>query len=319
MNFETALINGASGFVGRALTAHLREQGKRVIVCGRPGASILPTADLAVRIDRPSTEFLREILGTERIDVVFHCAAYGVVPTERDPAEMLFANVKNVGTWTEAAAGIGARAIVYAGSCAEYGHAEPGIPISEDKPLSACGLYGASKAAGGLWGRAVAKRYGVGFQWLRIFGLYGPGEPSYRLLPHLAARLSAGERVKLTAGQQQRDFLYIDDAVRGIRMAADAALDGQTSDFNLCSGKPITVREFAQTVASLVGEATHDLLDFGARDYRVDEQLWMVGNPAKLANVTGFLPGTDVETGIVRTLRAMGIPYANYNMLLDSI
>ena len=195
MSFASALVTGASGFVGRALTAHLLEQGKRVIAAGRPGPSILPRAHRAIRIANPTAHELAAAIENEPVDLVFHCAAAGVAPGRHDAEQLLAANVAGVGAWVEAAAAIGAGALVYIGSCSEYGLMAQQTRITEDQPLAALDLYGASKAAGGQWGRAIAQHHGIQFQWLRLFGVFGPGEAPHRLLPYLHTRLRAGERV----------------------------------------------------------------------------------------------------------------------------
>jgi UDP-glucose 4-epimerase len=305
MTFDSCLVTGASGFLGRALTAHLLKLGKRVVAAGRPGRSVLPPADRVLRVSFPDPATIKAELGAETIDVVFHCAAYGVAPDQRDPAEMFHANVAGVGAWTEAAAAIGARGVVYAGSCSEYGQVRNEVLIGEDTPLAAVDLYGASKAAGGQWGRAAAQRLGIGFQWLRLFGVFGPGEAPHRLVPYLAAKLSAGQRVDLTPGEQQRDFLYVEDAVRGMILAAEAAAEGSFGPFNICSGCPVSVRTFATAVAEIVDSSAVDLLDFGSRRYRPDEHMWMVGDPTKFSQATGFRPAFELHPGLVRTVDAL--------------
>lgn len=303
MSFATALVTGASGFIGRALTARLRETGRRVIAAGRE-ASALPTADRTLRLAFPDPEAVRQALARETVEIVFHCAAYGVNPADRDPATMRAANVAAVGAWIEAAAALGARAVVHLGSCSEYGLVPEQRPIGEDRPLQATDLYGASKAAGGLEGAAVAARLHIPFVWMRLFGVFGPGEAAHRLLPYLHARLRAGARVDLTPGRQMRDYLYIDDAVAGLIAAGDAALAGQGGPYNLCSGRPLAIRAVAEEAARAM-QVPLDRLAFGARDYRPDEPLWMVGDPARLAAATGFRATIGVEDGIARMMHAL--------------
>ncbi|MBV8428791.1 MAG: NAD(P)-dependent oxidoreductase [Hyphomicrobiales bacterium] len=306
MNFSTALVTGASGFIGRALVTHLRENAKRVIASGRE-TSALPPADRQLKLDVPSTGAIAEALRGESVDVVFHCAAYGVSPQDRNPVRMLEANVMATGTWVEAAASIGARAFVYAGSCSEYGRVVKPQRIRENHPLDADDLYGAAKAAGGRWGSALARSRGLPFQWVRLFGVFGAGETPHRLLPYVHERLSRGERVDLTSGLQWRDLLYVEDAASGLLRAAEIALEGRLGPFNLCTGEPVTVRAVTQELARQMG-ASFELLDFGARAHRPDEPTWMVGDGSLLAHATGFGPSIGLSEGIALTLRALERP-----------
>lgn len=302
MTFSTALITGASGFIGRALTKELRHQGKRVIAVGRRG-SILPDAERVIELATPRPEALAEALQGEQVDLVFHCAAYGVAPGDRNRAAMFEANVAGTGAWVEASAAIGARAFVYLGSCSEYGCAADNRRIPEDHPLAAEDLYGASKAAGGQWGRALARDRGLNFSWVRLFGVFGPGEAAHRLIPYLYARLRKGEQVDLTPGQQWRDLLYVEDAVAGLLQIGTLALEGRLGVSNLCTGEPVAIRAVAEEVARQMGMPL-DLLKFGARPYRPGEQMWMVGDPSLLQQA-GFRSSISLAKGVESTLRAL--------------
>jgi nucleoside-diphosphate-sugar epimerase len=300
---NTALVTGASGFLGRALVAHLRGTGWRVAAAGRAG-SALPPADYALRLAAPDSAAIAAVLGGARIDLVFHGAAYGVNPADRDPAAMFAANVAAPAAWVDAAAGLGARALAHVGSRSEYGLVAERHAIREDAPLAARDPYGASKAAGGIWARARAAALGLPFLWVRPFGIFGPGEAPHRLLPHLHARLRAGQRAALTPGAQMRDFLHADDAASSLAAAGEAALSGFAGEATLCSGRAISVRAFAEAAARALG-ADPGLLDFAAHDYRSGEAMWMVGDPVRLAAATGFRPALALEDGLARTIAAL--------------
>jgi len=231
--------------------------------------------------------------------VVFHLAAYGVAPEDRDAQATFDVNLRATHSIIQTVAAGGCRAFLYAGSCSEYRAAPHGSRLTEEHPLSCLSTYGASKAAAGLWGSALAKSLAIPFQWMRLFGVFGPGEASYRLVPYLIQRLRRGASVDLTPGEQWRDFLYIHDAVRGLRAGADAALRGVLGPFNLCSGRPVTVRTVAGMVADRLG-ANPDLLGFGKRNYRPEEAMWMVGDATAFARATGFEPLVPLEEGIAR-------------------
>ncbi|MCW5772525.1 MAG: NAD(P)-dependent oxidoreductase, partial [Rhodospirillaceae bacterium] len=277
-----------------------RRSGERVIAVGR-ATSALPTADREIRLAEADSAAIGSALAGEALGVVFNCAAYGVNPGDRDPAAMQAVNIGAAGAWVEAAAALGARGVVHIGSCSEYGAVEHHLPIGEDAPLRATDLYGASKAAGGLWAAALALHRAIPFVWLRPFGIFGPGEAGHRLLPSLHARLRAGARADLSPGAQMRDFLYIDDAAAGIAAAGALAARGGSGIYNLCSGRAVSVRAFAGQAAAALG-APADRLDFAARAYRPGEPMWLVGDPSRLAEATGFRPETTLEDGIRRTV-----------------
>lgn len=298
--FRSALVTGASGFIGRVLVRRLLDQGVAITTLARPSSARIAGAD-AIAVPALEPDALAGALAGRRFDVTFHLAAYGVAPGDRDPGSMFAANVAGTAALVEAAARRGCGAFVYVGSCSEYETPQADVPIGEDAPLSSATLYGASKAAGGLWGQALGRDLGMAFQWVRLFGVFGPGEAPHRLLPSLAGRLSRHETVALSPGEQSRDLLHVDDVATGLRLAAEAALKGQLGPYNLCSGRSVTVRWIAEQVAKHL-DKPQSLLNFGALPYRPGEPLWLVGQPDRFAEATGFRPGIPLEDGIAATL-----------------
>jgi dTDP-6-deoxy-L-talose 4-dehydrogenase (NAD+) len=105
-----------------------------------------------------------------------------------------------------------------------------------------------------------------------LFYLYGEGEDERRLVPYLRAKLVVGEPAELTSGNQIRDFLDVQEAGR---MIVSVALGARQGAVNICSGVPITVRDFAHTIAEELGR--QDLLRFAARPESVIDPPCVVG------------------------------------------
>jgi nucleoside-diphosphate-sugar epimerase len=258
-------------------------------------------------IEAPNFErdtIVRAVAG-RKYDVVFHLAAYGVTPGSRDPGITFTTNVAGTDAVVHAAAEVAAQALVYVGSCSEYEEPPIGVLVGEEATLARTGLYGVSKAAAGMWGQALAAHLGVPFQWMRLFNVFGPGEAEHRLIPSILSHLSLEKPVPLSPGEQVRDFLFVEDAVEGLVAAADAALVGRLGPFNLCSGRPIRVKDVALAVADALGKPS-ELLDFGTLSYRPDECLWLVGRADRFRDVTGFGPRTSIMAGIEAMITAAG-------------
>lgn len=298
----SALITGASGFIGSALLHRLVSEGVEVVYLARPASRLLLDAAVArkarrIEITHLDAAALAAALKGVTIEIVFHLAAYGVRPEDRDPLEMCKVNITGTAAVLSAVHEWPLKSFVSLGSCSEYSPAVPPALIREDHPLTMTGLYGAAKAAGGLYGAAMARQLGIPFLWLRLFSVYGPGEPAYRLTPYLIERLVHDMCVDLTPGEQVRDYLYIDDVVTALMIAASQP--GLTGSLNLCSGTPVTVRTMADTVRRTLRKPPA-LLTFGARPYRLDEAMWMVGDNSALCRATGWQPKITLEEGLKR-------------------
>jgi nucleoside-diphosphate-sugar epimerase len=181
------------------------------------------------------------------------------------------------------------------------------VRIREEHPLEPPSLYGAAKAAAALFGKALAARLGIAFVPLRLFGVYGPGEAPSRLVPHLIAHFRAGTTPALTPGGQARDFTYIDDVVEALMAAATAPGVVAGRAYNVCSGVPSLVREVAHLAARAVGKEGADL-GLGRRAYRDDEPMWIVGDPSRFTEATGWTARVALEEGIRRMAEATDRP-----------
>jgi UDP-glucose 4-epimerase len=304
MTYKNVLVTGGTGFIGHALIAQLVAGGCAVTALVRRKAELGPSIRQIQGDLRHSDRFLSALAG-ERFEVVFHLAAAGVAPDNRETDSLFATNIAGTGALVEAAARCGAGAVVYCGSCAEYDVDGGHDLLRENAPFTRQSLYGASKAAGGVWGTALAERSRISFCWLRLFGVYGPREPVHRLIPYVASRLYRNQPVDLTPGAQMRDLMYVDEAAEALAMAGHAALDGQSGPFNVCTGRAAAIGDVARDIASLLGKPT-DLLRFGARPYRDDEPLWLVGDPGSFSRQTGFAARISVSDGVRATLRGLG-------------
>jgi nucleoside-diphosphate-sugar epimerase len=302
MTPNRVLVTGANGFIGRHLVDRLVRDGTNVIVLVRPGRIGGDRREgrlEAVTCTDWTESGLGEAMAGRSFDVVFHLAAYGTNPSDRDIDQTLRINVMLPALLVRLCKERGA-AVVIAGTFSEYRAPEKRIPVTELSPLESSGLYGTSKAAGGLMAAALATNLDVSLRILRFFHVYGPGEASHRLLPSLVGGLLQGRRVPLSVGTQVRDFVYVADVVEAlIRAAAQMRTIGRSSvdTWNVCTGVGHSVGEFASLVADMVG-APRELLGFGDLEPRPEDVAWLVGDGGRIERQLGWRPGHDLTAGL---------------------
>jgi nucleoside-diphosphate-sugar epimerase len=306
MPTTSVLVTGASGFIGAHLVARLLSEGNRVSVLAR-SSSLLPQEwrerANVVACDDFSERGLRQLLRSP-VDIVFHLAAYGVRPSHRDIDEMIAINVELPAALVRLCAEWRAR-MVMAGTFSEYRSPSIQSLLTEESPLEQGKLYGSSKAAGGLIASAIANSGGVSFRLLRLFKVYGVGEAPHRLLPALVRGLAKGERVAISAGTQVLDFVYIDDVVEAmVRAAAHSRNKGGIATWNVATGRPHSVREFAERVAQAM-HVNSSLLGFGAISMRTDDEPWLVGSPCLLGAELGWQPSIGFDDGVRAAVAAL--------------
>jgi nucleoside-diphosphate-sugar epimerase len=256
------LLTGATGFVGQHLLRALGERGYRVRPVVRAGKQETLARYVAIETIVASPDIFAETAAwwartCNGADTVIHAAWYA------EPGQYL-QSPKNQeclsGTLrlAEGAAQAKVRRFVGIGTCFEYDLNAGRLSI--ETPLRPSTPYAQAKVDAFNALSAALPRQGVAFAWCRLFYLYGEGEDSRRLVSYVRGRLQAGEPAKLSSGSQVRDFLDVREAAR---MIVDVALGSQEGPVNICSGKPVTVRELAERIADEFGR--RDLLRFGAR------------------------------------------------------
>jgi nucleoside-diphosphate-sugar epimerase len=309
MSAQRALVTGATGFIGAHLVETLVDAGVEVVALVRPTSRVPDRwhgAVTCVTCAAWSEAGLRAALASQAFEHVFHLAAYGVHPSDRDPGAMARVNVDLPAAIVHLCHERGA-SLVAGGTFSEYQRPAGQTVLNEQCPLERAKIYGASKAAGGVAARALAEGLGVRLRHLRFFHVYGPGEAPHRLLPSLVTGLSTGNRVALSAGTQVRDFLYVKDAVDAcIKTADDLIAPGRplTATWNVCTGAGHTVRTFAETVAEALGART-ELLGFGDLPLRPDDEPYQVGDGHEIQRAIGWHAKHDLGTGILAALAAL--------------
>jgi dTDP-L-rhamnose 4-epimerase len=130
-------------------------------------------------------------------------------------------------------------------------------PTPETKPLAPTSVYAVGKRDHEEMTLAVGRAYGIPATALRFFNVYGTGQSLSNPYTGVAA-IFAGRLLNkrppliFEDGEQSRDFVHVSDVVAAVR----AALEPGVADWqalNVGSGRPVTVREVATTLAELLG------------------------------------------------------------------
>ena len=138
---------------------------------------------------------------------------------------------------------------------------------------------------------------------VRPFSTYGPLEEESRLLPSLLRALAAGEAPKVGSGRQPRDWIYIGDLVElYFRAATQPGARGLV--FNGGGGRDATVRHMVETAVEVMARTTGRRIEpaWGAFPDRPDEPSRWCADMTRSADLLGFRPRTDLQTGVARTV-----------------
>ncbi|MEL0011613.1 MAG: NAD-dependent epimerase/dehydratase family protein, partial [Bacteroidota bacterium] len=152
------------------------------------------------------------------------------------------------------------------------------------------------------WGKFLCQENEFGFVNLRLEHFYGPGDDPSKFTTHVIQSCSSQTKeLLLTKGDQLRDFVYIDDVVSGfgsILNNIDLFCNG-FYQFDLGSGKAISIREFAILVKRLT--ASNTTLRFGSIPYRSNEPMFSEADTSKMEKL-GWSRKFSLEDGLKLTI-----------------
>ncbi len=146
---------------------------------------------------------------------------------------------------------------------------------------------------------------------LKLEHMYGPKDDRKKFIPWLVDRLlTQASEIKLTKGEQKRDFVYIDDVVSAYLHLLQSGHSLDTfSEFEVGAGETLAVRDFVQQLVSALEVKTglefRDRLVFGALPYREGEPMKISADIASLVQL-GWSPCTSLTVGISKTIEDIG-------------
>ncbi len=300
----SALVLGAGGFIGRWVARSLSSLGADLHMAARDAPALTRVArgyglhGQSHLVDLAEPGAARELCARLRPAIVFNLAGYGVDPSERDQALAERLNRDLPGEVAHAMLGCAGgqwsgKSVVHAGTALEYGPVDG--PIQESTPSTPTTQYGITKLAGASH---IQTACGSGLRAIegRIFTAYGPGEHPGRLLPSLFRARESDAPIALTAGLQERDFVYVREVAETLLRLGLSERAG-FDVVNIATGRLSSVREFVDAAARVLGIDV-SRLRFGELPYRQEEMWHGPVSTSALREQIGWVPDLDVMEGI---------------------
>src|SRR5205807_2575431 len=140
----------------------------------------------------------------------------------------------------------GAAAFVQTGSSSEYGDCDHAA--TERDAIAPNSVYAISKAAATHYCQLISRQRDLHAVTLRLYSIYGAYEEPRRLIPSLLVYGRRGLLPPLVSAKTPRDYVYVDDAVDALILAARAQETPRGSVYNICTGVQTSIGDIVDRV-----------------------------------------------------------------------
>lgn len=274
---KTAVVTGASGFIGKALTTYLLKKGITVYAVVRNADKLTELkGDSRLHIVEADFEKYESIRGMidSPVDVFYHLAWTGAYGKQAMDYGLQLGNAKYACDALMTAIAIQAKKFVLAGTIAEV-EVKKHIDTNICNPRMTC-IYGTAKLAAEMMCKTIAVANHINFNCAILANTFGPGDYSMRSSNFIISKLNNGEAPRLVPGNNLNDWLYIDDTTKLLFAIGDSGIHLKT--YYVGHSRLVTLKEIITEVRDVINPDIRlnfgELQDEFATDYtytNVDE------------------------------------------------
>lgn len=298
------LITGGNGLIGKRVSKIL-EKNNHMIVSFDKIIKFKSTKKIKyVRGDITKEKDLTKYLKKYKSEVILHFAAnLGVEKTEKNGLDCLNVNIEGTKNVLKACIKHKVKKILFASSSEVYGNGNM-KSITENSELMPKSSYGVSKVAGEAYVRSYFEKYGLQFNILRFFNVYGPDQRDDFVISKFKKNIENNKQIKIFgSGNQIRSFCHVDDAANAINLIIKKGKKNHI--YNIGNDKePTKIINLAKKMVKISNKKIKILkVSFKNSDRSLQREIFnRRPNIEKIKKHTKYLPSVNLEKGICSVL-----------------
>ena len=298
---KRVVVTGGAGFLGQAVVRLLKERGCRKIFVPRSAG-----------YDLRNLSAIKRMLTKAKPDIILHLAAVvgGIGANRENPGKFFYDNIIMGVQLIDQAYHFGIKKFVAVGTICAYPKFTR-VPFKEEAlwngyPEETNAPYGLAKKMLLVQSQAYRQQYGFNSIFLLPVNLYGPGDnfspKSSHAIPALIkkcfdAKINADDHiVAWGSGRATREFLYVDDAARGIILAAERY--NKLDPVNIGAGYEISIKDLVKKIVHLTGFKGKIVWDPSKPDGQPRRCL----DTSRAKREFGFTAKIELDEGLKRTI-----------------
>jgi len=282
------LITGATGFLGSHLLPTLIDKGYDIIILKRSFSNICRIQNVLSQIKSYDIDkvSIKKIFSENKIRGIIHLATDYGRKNNNDIVQMSKANIEMPAKLLDLGCKHG---IVFFINTHTFWN-------------SKYSLYSAMKNSFIEIAKYFSSNFNVKFINMKIEHMYGENDDYSKFIPFVIKNILEDKKIKVTKGEQKRDFVYVQDVVNAYLKVLDnlGNLNNNFTEFEIGTGNSVTLRDFVNKIEEEINKKAN--IKWGAIPYRKNEIFDSKANIEKAKNILGWTPKYDINNGLKRTI-----------------